>query len=188
MLRAAHVPPRLKRLRTTKPRSITLNAAEGEPIVFVHGTLGDLMFFEHRRKPSQLASGSFPTAGVITRPTLHLGLKMSILLALMWPTLERWQGAESHSSASRCVLLWRVHRARAGGGSSGTRAQPGSREPPILPLLSARPWEKPRGSRGSDGSSSHHGRRLRAEISRKECDDPWTVPADPPVFSNSHNL
>ena len=53
---------------------------EGEPIVFVHGTLGDYpTVFEHRRKPSQLASGSFPTVGVITRPTLHLGLKMSIL-------------------------------------------------------------------------------------------------------------
>ena len=52
---------------------------EGEPIVFVHGTLGDLNVFEHRRKPSQLASGSSPTAGVITRPTLDLGLKMSML-------------------------------------------------------------------------------------------------------------
>ena len=106
---------------------------EGEPIVFVHGTLGDLNVSRTQAKPSQLASGSSPTVGVIPAQRSTSGSRCLWSQHSCGRPGSAGKGTESDSSASRCDLLWRVHRARAGSGPSRTRAQPGSRRTARLP-------------------------------------------------------
>ena len=110
---------------------------KGEPLIFVHGALGDLH--------------TFRTTGASVRNELQgHRLQPAFLPAQRSATSDRRQSSqhsrcgsasadhatESHSGASRGELLWRVRRARAGTGPSRARAQPRSRRAarPVAPL------------------------------------------------------
>ncbi len=144
-----------------------LECGKGEPLVFVHGGLGDLHTFQAQ---VQAFAASFrviaysrrfspPNAPPRETDVNPLSTHVADLRALIDAT-------ERGSGASRGELVGRVHRARAGTGASRARAQPcarrAARPAAPLPHVSGR---RPCCSRGSGGSSSHHARHLRAETS-----------------------
>ncbi len=140
---------------------------EGEPIVFVHGTLGDLNVF---RTQAQAFATRFRVISYSRRyhppnapPRAQDVYPLSAHVADLGALVKELKATPAHLVASS----YGAYIALALAVDDPSCAQPGSRRaaPPPSPL--ARPWEKPRGSRGSDGSSSHHGRQLRAEICRR---------------------
>ena len=118
----------IKTIEINKATLHYFECGEGEPIVFVHGTLGDLNVF-------RIQAQTFATRFRVNflQPALSPAQRStsgSRCLSSERSCGRPWsagKGTESHSSTSGCVLLWRVHRARADGGSSRARSQPGSR-------------------------------------------------------------
>ena len=96
--------------------------------MFVHGTLGDLHTF---RTQAQTFATRFRVISYSRRyhPAQRStsGSRCQSSERSCGRPTSAGKGTESHSSASRGALLWRVHRARAGGGPSRARAQPRSR-------------------------------------------------------------
>ena len=101
---------------------------KGEPLVFVHGALGDLHFFQPQvqafatsfRVIAYSRRFSPPNAPPRATDVNPLSMHVADLRALITRT-------ERGSGASRGELGWRVHRARAGTGPSRAGAQPRAR-------------------------------------------------------------
>ena len=154
----------IRRIEVNQTTLHYFECGKGEPLVFVHGSLGDLHTFRrtganvrHELQGHRLQPAFLPAQRSATRD------RPQSCEQSRCGSASADHATESHSGASRRQLLWRVRRARAGSGPSRTRAQPRSRRAArpasALPHVSGR---SPATVVSSDESSSQRGKRSRA--------------------------
>ena len=164
-----------------------LECGKGEPLVFVHGALGDLHTFQpqvqafaielqgHRLQPAFLPAQR-SAASDRRQSSQHPRCRS----ASADRATERGSGASRGelvvARTSRSRWHWPIPSSCA---ASCSASRPSSRSSP------ARQWEKRCACRGTGGSSSHHERRLRAGAWRAVCERSWTAFVGEPGVSTT---
>ena len=161
---------------------------EGEPIVFVHGTLGDLNVF---RTQAQTFAARFRVISYSRRyhppnapPRAQDVDALSAHAADLGALVKELKATPAHLVASSYGAY--VALALAVDHPELVRSLVLG-EPPVLPLLSRTAVGEATRQSCSDGSSSQRGKRWRAGIARKVCDDSWTLAPDLALSTTSHN-